>query len=70
MKQSSHKKPVTKRADGPKDLKVRAGGKVRGGLGSIPGLNSLEVEPVNFKPKSSLAGLEVEPVNFTPKLGI
>ena len=41
--------------------------KVAGGFGSPQGLNSLEVEPVNFKPKGSLAGLQVEPVDFTPK---
>jgi hypothetical protein len=41
-------------------------GGVAGGVGTA-GLCSMEVEPVDFRPKGSLRGMEVEPVDFVPK---
>lgn len=67
MKKLTKQSPGGAKKTKAKDLKVKTGGKVRGGLLTATSLNSLEVEPVNFQPKGSLLGLQVEPVDFTPK---
>lgn len=53
-------------AKGENELTDQELSNVAGGAGTA-GLCSMEVEPVDFKPKGSLLGLQVEPVDFIPK---
>lgn len=70
MKDEINKSPEMKDEDETKsesNLSDQELNGVSGGAGTVS-LHSMEVEPVDFRPKGLMCGMDVEPVDFRPKL--